>query len=1086
MATFSLRLGPLSILLLLANLLTAQTPTPRTVKVMVLNFDPFVQQAGQPVRLHQAYGWNDPRTLANGYIADLQQATNGYLTYSIVNWQDINAFPTKTDGYAYTEATYATCWQNRTSCHTPDGADYPKILRDYGANTAINAGQIDEVWLFGAPYMGFWESAMAGPRAFTINGGTYPEVPTNKTFAVMGFSYERGVAEMLHNLCHRFEATMTFLYGGWQVDQLVNPWARFAANAHQSNGEAAVGTCHFSPNGQSDYDYANPRVVQSSAEDWLNYPNLTGQKRPISSTAWGGPDFQRNYLNWWFNHIPRKNGRDTDNHFLNWWLYVLDFSQNLLNQTPTTSTSYCAAKGIAPWEIWNAQFSIANPFFSKVSGKEGYGNFTALTGATLARGQTNLINISPEASWAGDPRNAALFWRVWIDLNADGDFTDAGEQVINQNVVFTNNSFLVNQSTFAMPTTATLGLTRLRMALKHGSPPEPCETFDRGEVEDYTVQITEGVQSTLPDLTLANLNLTNPSVPQGQILNWKVDIKNIGTAAATGNFNVKAYISTDNVLSTNDIQDGTIPTGSYAAGLTISQVPGASTVSATLAAGQYYLILKVDADNQITEGSETNNVIASATPFTVTMPTTGGSYCVSKALAPWELWTSNVTFGTINNTSDKFKDFSTLGYSDYTNVTATVSKGQTYPLSITPSLSWIGNLPNVYCRVWIDFNNNKTFEANELMLEARGINPLISNVLIPITAVTGNVRMRVAMKWGAYATPCETFDKGEVEDYTLNIGPNVSCIPTITCPRDTTVVIATGGIQYCGGLTLPIFDLTSCNLTVNSLGIAPACLPLGTTLATYHAEFLNGTSANCTFNVAIVQQTTGGADIAVSLVSTPSVFSNFSPLAMAISAKNIGNQAVTNAVVEFKYPTGTVSGGTAVPSVGTWNEWCSGGVQCFEWRIPSLAANATATLNLPLYVLSPTSPIIAVAKLLSSTPVDGNAANNTATLTINKAASPTQPLIAQRPTQLVPIVFQKIAPNPVADEMLLQLESLDAREVAFQFSDAVGKTVRIENRNVEKGMNRVVFDVSNLPQGLYLIQTNVGKGRGVPTKFIKM
>ena len=119
-------------------------------------------------------------------------------------------------------------------------------------------------------------------------------------------------------------------------------------------------------------------------------------------------------------------------------------------------------------------------------------------------------------------------------------------------------------------------------------------------------------------------------------------------------------------------------------------------------------------------------------------------------------------------------------------------------------------------------------------------------------------------------------------------------------------------------------------------------------------------------------------------------------------------------------------------------------------------------------------------------PTDGNAANNTATLTINKATSPTQLLIAQRPTQLVPIVFQKIAPNPVADEMTIQLESIDDREVVFQLSDAVGKTVRIENRNVGKGMNRVVFDVSSLLQGLYLIQTNVGKGRGVPTKFIKM
>ncbi len=81
----------------------------------------------------------------------------------------------------------------------------------------------------------------------------------------------------------------------------------------------------------------------------------------------------------------------------------------------------------------------------------------------------------------------------------------------------------------------------------------------------------------------------------------------------------------------------------------------------------------------------------------------GQSVCTSKSNAPWELWVSNVQFHTLKNTSEKFKDYAALGYSDYTNFSTSVSKGQSYPLSITPNLSWIGNLPNVFCRVWIDF-----------------------------------------------------------------------------------------------------------------------------------------------------------------------------------------------------------------------------------------------------------------------------------------------------------------------------------------------------------------------------------------------
>lgn len=127
-----------------------------------------------------------------------------------------------------------------------------------------------------------------------------------------------------------------------------------------------------------------------------------------------------------------------------------------------------------------------------------------------------------------------------------------------------------------------------------------------------------------PDLQLANLNIPNLSVAAGQVLSYKFDLKNTGAANATGDFKIRSYISTDNILSTNDIQDGTITTGNINAGATIAQVNGASTIPASLAAGQYYLILKVDADGQIAESNETNNTLVSVSKFTVTTSGGGG------------------------------------------------------------------------------------------------------------------------------------------------------------------------------------------------------------------------------------------------------------------------------------------------------------------------------------------------------------------------------------------------------------------------------------------------------------------------------
>ena len=102
---------------------------------------------------------------------------------------------------------------------------------------------------------------------------------------------------------------------------------------------------------------------------------------------------------------------------------------------------------------------------------------------------------------------------------------------------------------------------------------------------------------------------------------------------------------------------------------------------------------------------------------------TAQTYCPSKSATSWELWVSNVQFGTINNPSTQFKDYATLGYSDYTNLLATVQKGQNYPLSMSAGLSWSGNLPNVYSRVWIDFNKNNVFEDSEKILDPRSSPP---------------------------------------------------------------------------------------------------------------------------------------------------------------------------------------------------------------------------------------------------------------------------------------------------------------------------------------------------------------------------
>jgi hypothetical protein len=315
------------------------------VKVLVLEFNPLIpgklhspnDPAAAPKGLREVAGWNDPIPLAAGYLQDICDASGGYVQYELTEWLVVRRFQRKVDGFTYTPEAYLAALKKGSRAadtwHQPDGIDYPFMIEEFKLIPRVESGEIDEVWMMGLPYFGYWESCMAGKDAFEVNGGIYDQVPCRRRFVIMGFNVERSVDCMIEDLCHRSEATMSRIYGGWQVDQLTSNWARFAANEKQS-GTAAVGTCHYPPNGVADYDYANPRVVESTADDWLNYPNLTGRKRSFNCEEWsqphknakGQPDYHRNYLRWWFAHLPKAAGVNADGRLNNWWEYVFNFN----------------------------------------------------------------------------------------------------------------------------------------------------------------------------------------------------------------------------------------------------------------------------------------------------------------------------------------------------------------------------------------------------------------------------------------------------------------------------------------------------------------------------------------------------------------------------------------------------------------------------------------------------------------------------------------------------------------------------------------------------------------------------------------
>lgn len=146
------------------------------------------------------------------------------------------------------------------------------------------------------------------------------------------------------------------------------------------------------------------------------------------------------------------------------------------DMTPVSNTSYCQPSG------QHSQIHISNVALAQInnpSGLDGYGDYTNLT-AQLSKSQNYTLNVSENTPWN-------YYWRAWIDYNQNGTF-ESSELVLSKN----NQAANTVSQTFTVPANASTGITRMRIYLKYygDSAPTPCENIGLGEVEDYTINIS--------------------------------------------------------------------------------------------------------------------------------------------------------------------------------------------------------------------------------------------------------------------------------------------------------------------------------------------------------------------------------------------------------------------------------------------------------------------------------------------------------------------------------------------------------------------------------------------------------------------
>jgi len=125
---------------------------------------------------------------------------------------------------------------------------------------------------------------------------------------------------------------------------------------------------------------------------------------------------------------------------------------------------------------------------SNVSGNDnGYGNYLA-NSTTVIKGTIVPITLKP-----GFETTTVYteYWRVWIDWNYDGDWSDAGEMVAQG----TSNSTASIQMNVQIPTTAVTNMpVHMRVIMRRGQYAPNAVVAgsgsEKGEVEDYTVVVS--------------------------------------------------------------------------------------------------------------------------------------------------------------------------------------------------------------------------------------------------------------------------------------------------------------------------------------------------------------------------------------------------------------------------------------------------------------------------------------------------------------------------------------------------------------------------------------------------------------------
>jgi hypothetical protein len=468
-------------------------------------------------------------------------------------------------------------------------------------------------------------------------------------------------------------------------------------------------------------------------------------------------------------------------------------------------------------------------------------NFKLNSGALLDRASTNLgyenitntnINLISNTAYrfdigVGSPTlTTHKSVHVWIDMNRDGDFDDAGELTFSY--AGANQTASLGFSNKNIGTVLSEGETRMRVAMRAANGAitmtgiNACSDFTGGEVQDYKVSLF----LTPPP---AYCSPTVPQTASSYINNFKVST----AGTTTGNFinHASTNMGYENITSTSpglmtntafafnvgvgdpgltthkrlhvwidmnkdgDFDDAGELTFSYTGANTSADLGFSSkNIGPVIVAGITRMrVALVAANGPIAAIGPCDNFTGGEVKdyrINLQLPPPGPCFPTSMTAST----TSFLNYFKITNvvTGDLLDHTSgNVGYEDNTTSNVALNAEKTYRFNFG-----IGNptaASNKRVHIWIDKNQDGDFnDVGEEIFTWTGANTTTDLQFAdkPIGEFTllGNTKMRIAMRSSNSAIPaimpCDTFTDGEVEDYSIVVSapipPMASLTPEVT------------------------------------------------------------------------------------------------------------------------------------------------------------------------------------------------------------------------------------------------------------------------------------------------------------------